>query len=61
MVNITKLNNFNRHNRFVLIINFHNCFVKALTEIFQFCRALVPLVRECDQGLCPPVMDLLFN
>ncbi len=38
---LTKLNNFNRDNRFVLIVNFHNRFVKALTEIFHFCRALV--------------------
>jgi len=37
---LAKLKNFNRYNRFVLIINFHNCFIKALTEIFQFHRAL---------------------
>jgi len=28
-------------NRFIKIVNFHNRFDKALTEIFQFCRALV--------------------
>ncbi len=38
---LTKLNNF---NRFVLIVNFHNCFVEALTEIFMFRRALVHLL-----------------
>ncbi len=32
-------------NCFILIINFHNCFDKALTKIFQFCRALVE--RDC--------------
>jgi len=29
---LTKLNNFNRDNRFVLIVNFHNRFDKALTK-----------------------------
>jgi len=28
-------------NRFVIIVNFCNCFVKALMEIFQFRRALL--------------------
>jgi len=48
---LTKLKNFNRNNRFALIVNFHNCFVKALTEIFQFCRALLwmlPKVISCQ-------------
>jgi len=27
-------------NCFVIIVNFLNCFDQALTEIFQFCRAL---------------------
>ncbi len=27
-------------NCFIIISNFHNCFDKALMEIFQFCRAL---------------------
>jgi len=32
-------------NRFVIIVNFRNRFDKALTEIFQFWRALV-LIKE---------------
>jgi len=31
-------------NHFVIIINYCNCFDKALTEIFQFCRALSPIL-----------------
>jgi len=30
-------------DHFVIIVNFHNRFDKALTEIFQFCRALVSM------------------
>jgi len=29
---LTKINNFNLDNRFVLIVNFHNNFDKALTK-----------------------------
>jgi len=29
---LIKLNNFNRDIRFVLIVNFRNCFDKSLTE-----------------------------
>jgi len=43
---LTKLKNFNRHNRFVLIVNFHNRFDKALRKIFQFCRALSLIENE---------------
>jgi len=28
-----KLNDFNRDERFVLIVNFHNCFDKALKKV----------------------------
>jgi len=38
---LTKLTIIIVINRFVLIVNFCNCFDKALTEIFQFCRALL--------------------
>jgi len=31
-------------NCFVIIFNFHNCFEKALTEIFQFRRALLHVI-----------------
>ncbi len=31
---LTKLDNFNHNNRFVLIVDFHNCFNKALTKKF---------------------------
>jgi len=37
---LTKLRIIISINLFVLIINFRNCFDKALTEIFQFRRAL---------------------
>ncbi len=33
-------------NRFVIIVNFHNRFDKALTEIFQFLMALVEANRK---------------
>jgi hypothetical protein len=33
-------------NRFIIIINFHNCFFKALTEIFQFRRALIGTLQK---------------
>jgi len=51
-----KLNNFNRNNHFALIVNFHNRFVKALTEIFQFRRALV----ERAQNFISPIAELLL-
>jgi len=38
---LTKLTIIIMINRFVIIVNFHNCFDKALTEIFQFRRALI--------------------
>ncbi len=53
---LTKLNNFNRHNRFVLIVNFHNRFDKALRKIFQFCRALILYTSWC----CLPSFRLSF-
>jgi len=40
LLTLTKLKNFNRHNRFFLIVNFRNRFDKALMKIFQFRRAL---------------------
>ncbi len=44
MLTLTKLNNFKLNNCFILIVNFHNRFVMALTEIFQFCRALAKII-----------------
>jgi len=32
-------------NRFIIIVNFHNHFDKAITEIFQFRRALFDSIR----------------
>jgi len=44
---ITKLAILIAIKRFVSFVNSHNCFDKALTEIFQFCRALfVGFVRR---------------
>ncbi len=41
---LTKLTIIIVINRFVLIVNFCNRFDKALTEIFQFCRALLTTI-----------------
>jgi len=35
-------------NCFFIIVNFLNCFDKALTEIFQFCMALVCMMYEVN-------------
>jgi len=43
-------------NHFVIILNFLNRFNKALTEIFQFCRALHPSSAPC---LCK-IINKLF-
>jgi len=48
---LVKLKNFNRYNRFVLIVNFHNRFIKTLTEIFQFHRALLQSVSRICASL----------
>ncbi len=45
MLTLPKLNNFNLDNCFVLIVNFHNRFIKALMKIFQFRRALLFIPR----------------
>jgi len=45
---LTKLKNFNCHNRFVLIDNFRNRFDKALRKIFQFRRALTNTLTMTD-------------
>jgi len=44
-------------NRFILIINFRNRFDKALTEIFQFCRAL----PECVETTFTNIPMLIVN
>jgi len=41
---LTKLMIIIAINRFVIIVNFHNRFNKALTEIFQFRRALISIL-----------------
>jgi len=45
---LTKLTILIVINGFVIIVNFHNRFHKALTEIFQFRRALV----DCNKRTC---------
>ncbi len=40
IIYINETNDYSRNNCFVIIVYFHNRFDKALTEIFQFCRAL---------------------
>jgi len=37
-------------NHLILIVNFRNCFDKALTEIFQFHRALLESRTACESG-----------
>ncbi len=46
---LVKLKNFNRYNNFVLIVNFHNCFVKALSSIVH--TILLKEKKFVTQGL----------
>jgi len=41
-------------NRFIIIINFRNCFNKALTEIVQFRRALEGINPAVRHRYLPP-------
>ena len=46
---LRKLKDFNRDNRFVLIINFHNCFDKALRK--KVCNARPYIKTSKNQAL----------